>query len=118
VKSLERRRVKSLVVCVPMVFCRFSPADAPVGLGEIVYVSRFGISFTSPEAIASGAMLQVFPQLAREVIESPLPPSPWTGMVVWARPLPNGETELGMRFMMSHGVNDIPEGAIHSQMSV
>jgi hypothetical protein len=114
----ERRRVKRLVVSVPLAFYRFSPADAPVCLGEIVSISKHGISFVSSEAIASGTMLRVFPKLPQAGIGFRLAVSPRTGMVVHVRSRGDHEFEIGVRFMVNACVDEIAEKAIRWQPSV
>ena len=110
-KVCERRRVKRLAVRLPLAFFRFSPDDAPGCIGEIVSISKYGISFTSSESIAPGTMLQLFPKLANTAVGSRPPAFQRTGTVVHVRSWGDGTFEIGLRFTVKHHALEIAEAA-------
>jgi hypothetical protein len=113
----ERRLVKRHVMRLSLAFCRFSPFSTSICIGHAKNISAHGICFSSFSEISLGTLLQVSLAIPEGVGLVDSLPQRWTGAVVHFRSQPNGEVEIGMRFMVGDDESLLTNKALVPQLS-
>jgi hypothetical protein len=96
-EDCERRHARRFVVQVPLAFRPIKPPGFPKCFGEIVNISTEGVCFSTQTCLSTGAIVQVFLKLPREIMGSA--EHCWTGKVVYFRSLGKGVVEMGVHFL-------------------